>query len=400
MNLFAVTLASRIAATTNGNSSLEAFWNPQDPLGIVRDREIFATPLNPLGSWQDADIGSVGLTGGSALSGTHFTLLGSGADISGTADAFHFVWQMKSGDGTLTARVTSQTAAAAAGSKAGVMIRESMAADARNVFVCVTPGNGVSFQNRAASGGASSATSLAGMVAPYWVRLTRSGTMFTALCSSNGVDWVTAGSSNLTGFENSALWGLAVTAHNSALASAATFDNVTLSDNTNTAPVLNPIADRTLIAGQTLTFTNVVTDADLPPQTLTFSLIAPPPGATVNSSNGIFNWRPTLAQSPATHPFSVNVTDSGTPSLSATQTFLVTVTQPARPAASALAFSNGQFRVTISGDSGPDYMIYASTNLIDWLPVWTNKSAQPPFIFIDSANTDFKSRFFRVGLGP
>ena len=56
-----------------------------------------------------------------------------------------------------------------------------------------------------------------------------------------------------------------MTAHNNALASAATFDNVTLP---NAAPVLNPVANQTLIAGQTLTLTNTATDANAPPQTL------------------------------------------------------------------------------------------------------------------------------------
>jgi len=399
-NLFAVTLASGISATTSDNASLEAFWNPQDPLGIVRDRASFATPLNPLGSWQDADIGSVGLPGGSALSGTNFTLLGSGADIADIADAFHFVWQTKSGDGTLTARVTSQTAADV-WSKAGVMIRESTASGARNVCVCVTPGNGVSFQNRAVSGGTTSTTSLAGMVAPYWVRLTCSGTTFTALCSANGVDWVTVGSCSLTGFVTSAQWGLAVTAHNNALASAATFDNVTLSNTTtNAAPVLNPIANCTLIAGQTLTFTNVATDADVPLQTLTFSLIAPPPGATVDSSRGVFNWRPTIAQSPATYLFSVTVTDNGTPSLSATQSFVVTVTAPATPMVSGVKLVNGQFSMTIGGDNGPDYTIFASPNLIDWMPIQVTSSPTPPFTFTDPDAVNFQKRFYRVRLGP
>lgn len=56
----------------------------------MRDREIFAPQLDPPGFWNDADIGSVGLAGGSAWSGDSFTLLGSGADIWGTADTFHF----------------------------------------------------------------------------------------------------------------------------------------------------------------------------------------------------------------------------------------------------------------------------------------------------------------------
>jgi len=398
-NLCAVTLASGLSAVTNDNACLEAFWNPQDPLGIVRARQVFSTPLNPLGLWQDADIGNVGVTGGSALSGTNFTLLGSGADIGGTSDAFHFVWQTNNGNATITACVASQLAADP-WSKAGVMIRENTSAGARNVSFCLTPGNGVSFQTRPTTNGSSFNTALGGWVAPYWVQLIRNGTTFTANYSSNGVNWVTAGSSNVTGFATSALWGLAVTAHNNALASAATFANVAL---VRAAPVLNAISNRTLTAGQTLTVTNTATDANAPPLTLTFSLPTAPSGMTVNSSSGILTWRPTLAQSPSTNSVSVQVTDNGTPPASATQGFLVTVTPPAPTTFSAPKFTNGIFSIWVNGSVGPDYFLQAATNLTapaTWLPVQTNLSASPPFWFTDPGATNFSQRFYRVQLGP
>ena len=398
-NLFAITLANGINASTNDNASLEAFWNPQDPLGIVRDREIFSAPLNPLGLWNDADLGSVGVPGGSALSGTNFTLLGSGADIWNTADCFHFVYQTNNGDGTLTARVSSQTAADG-WSKAGVMIRENTSAGARNGFVCVTPGNGVSFQNRPTANGASYNITMGGPVAPYWVQVIRSGTTFTANYSSNGVNWVTLGSSNVTGFATSALWGLAVTAHKNALASAATFDNVAL---VGAGPTLNRISNRMLIAGQTLTVTNTASDPNAPPLTLTFGLASAPAGVSLNASSGVLTWRPAIAQSPATNMISVTVMDNGTPPLSTTQSFLTTVTRPAPPALTSAAFDRGILSMVVSGDSGPDYTLQTATNLaapVNWLPIVTNLSATPPFSFTDARATNFNQRFYRVGLGP
>ena len=398
-NLFAVTLASGLTSATNDNAYLEAFWNPQDPLGIVRDRELFSAQLNPFGLWLDADIGSVGVTGGSAISGTNFTLLGSGADVSGTGDAFHFLWQTNNGNGTITARVSSQTAADP-WSKAGVMIRENTSAGARNVFLCITPGNGVSFQNRPTTNGASYTNTVGGLVAPYWVQLVRSGTTFTANYSSNGVNWVTLGSSNVTGFATSALWGLAVTAHNSALASAATFDNVTLP---NIAPTLAAISNRSIVAGQTLTVTNIATDANSPPQTLTFGLLTSPSSMTLNATNGILTWRPALSQSPSTNTVTVQVSDNGTPPLSATQSFTVTVTIPAGPTLSGPDYANGIFSMLVNGSAGPDYYLQSATNLnspIAWLPLQTNFSASPPFTFSDYGATNFNQKFYRVLLGP
>ncbi len=398
-NLFAVTLASGISVPTNENASLEAFWNPQDPLGIVRDRKNFSAPLAPPGFWNDADIGSVGVAGGSALSGTNFTVLGSGGDIWGTADGFHFLYQTNNGDGTITARVASQTAADI-WSKAGVMVRETTAAGSREVMMCVSASQGVSFQNRATTGGTSFNNAVGGLGAPYWVRLTRSGTTFTAQYSPNGTSWTTLGSSNITGFATSALWGLAVTAHNNALASAATFDSVAMP---NAAPVLNTISNRTLIAGQTLTITNTATDANSPPQTLTFGIVSAPANAQLNAASGIFTWRPTIAQSPSTNLISLNVTDSGVPALSATQNFTVLVLRPALPATSTVTMSNGIFSVRVSGDAGPDYIFQTASNLnppIVWQPLQTNQSTTPPFMFTDFGATNFNQGFYRVLLGP
>ena len=395
-NLFAVTLVSGLASATNDNAYLEAFWNPQDPLGIVHDREFFATTLSPLGLWGDADIGSLGVIGGSAISSTNYTLLGSGADIWSTNDAFHFVWQTNHGNGTITARVTSQTAADP-WSKAGVMIRENTSAGARNVFLCITPGNGVSFQNRPTTNGASYSTTGGGFVLPYWLQLVRSGTTFTANYSSNGVNWVTMGSSNVTGFASTSLWGLAVTAHNNALVSAATFDNVALP---NAAPVPNAIGNQTILAGRTLTLTNSATDANVPPQTLTWSLLAAPTNATLNSGNSIFSWRPTMAQAPSTNSISVIVTDNGTPALSATQSFSVFVLRPMSPTISGMAFSNGGFGLAVSGDAGPDYGLLVSTNLFTWSLLQVSNSPALPFRFVDPTATNFNQRFYRIQLLP
>ncbi len=46
----------------------------------------------------------------------------------------------------------------------------------------------------------------------------------------------------------------------------------------NHAPALAPVSDQTLTAGQTLVVTNAATDPEVPPQTLTFSLLEGPRG--------------------------------------------------------------------------------------------------------------------------
>jgi hypothetical protein len=77
----------------------------------------------------------------------------------------------------------------------------------------------------------------------------------------------------------------------------------------------------------TLTFTASATDADLPANTLTYSLIGAPSGAAINSTTGVFSWTPTEAQGPGSYMLTVRVTDSGTSPLSDDEQITVTVNE-------------------------------------------------------------------------
>jgi hypothetical protein len=94
----------------------------------------------------------------------------------------------------------------------------------------------------------------------------------------------------------------------------------------NTPPVLAPIANYTVEEGALLSISNTASDADLPAQKLTFSLGDDAPvGAEINPTNGLFTWQPAEFQGGTNYVLAVIVTDDGTPGLSATQTFVVTV---------------------------------------------------------------------------
>ena len=167
--------------------------------------------------------------------------------------------------------------------------------------------------------------------------------------------------------------------------------------------ITNAPGSYTILAGRTLTLTNSATDPDQPAQALTWNLLAPPTGAAINSGNGIFSWRPAIAQSPATNIISLQVSDNGTPAMSATQSFTVTIQQPQIPALGTAALSNNLFSFQISGDAGPDYVVETSTNLAAdsaWLPVITNLSATPPYSWTDPVTMAAGQKFFRVRLEP
>ena len=174
--------------------------------------------------WQQAGVGSVTPAGSASFASGTFTVRGAGADIWNNADAFHFVYQTLNGNGEIVARVTG-VQNTDAWAKAGVMIRGSLAAGSTHAFMCLTPGNGVAFQRRLATGGASAHTSGGAATAPRWVRLTRNGNTLTGFTSVNGTAWTQVGSVTIT-MGTQVFAGLAVTSHANGTLNTSTFDNV------------------------------------------------------------------------------------------------------------------------------------------------------------------------------
>src|SRR5207244_1544928 len=95
----------------------------------------------------------------------------------------------------------------------------------------------------------------------------------------------------------------------------------------NTAPVLTVPADQTISELSTLIVTETATDADLPANTLTYTLVSAPVGVRLDSSSGVLTWTPSEAQGPSTNLITVRVTDNGTPALSDSKSFTVMVNE-------------------------------------------------------------------------
>ncbi|MGL4399427.1 MAG: glycosyl hydrolase [Luteolibacter sp.] len=84
--------------------------------------------------------------------------------------------------------------------------------------------------------------------------------------------------------------------------------NITVNE-VNSQPNLSSISNKTVNEGAQLTFTASATDADLPANTLTYSLINAPEGASIVGSTGVFTWTPTETQGPDSFTFTVRVSD-------------------------------------------------------------------------------------------
>ncbi len=109
--------------------------------------------------------------------------------------------------------------------KAGVMFRETLAPNAKHIMAIVSPGKGVAVQYRGAPGGTTANAALTAGTAPEWLRLTRTGSTFTAQVSEQGTTWRTLGSWLLP-MTSSVYVGLPVTSHDNATLATAAFDSL------------------------------------------------------------------------------------------------------------------------------------------------------------------------------
>ena len=189
--------------------------------------EASATPGSnglPAG-WNDADVGTTHNQGNSTFANGVYILNGAGADIYSGSDAFHFLSQSWTGDGVLTARVTSQDDYGP-WTKSGMMFRETSATNSKYAFSFLTPGNGAAYQLYTASGSVSNNTT--GVSATYWVQLTRQGNSFSSYMSPDGVTWTQVGPAESVPMAASIYAGLVTCSHADGILGTATMDNVSL----------------------------------------------------------------------------------------------------------------------------------------------------------------------------
>jgi regulation of enolase protein 1 (concanavalin A-like superfamily) len=185
------------------------------------------------------DIGSPAIAGSTAYSGGAYTIKAAGRDIWDTADQFRFVYQPLEGDGEIIARVRSLTNVDA-WAKAGVMIRESLTAGSRHATAVISGGRGFAFRRRLETDDYSVHTSGGPGRPPGWLRVVRSGDLFTAYRSADGVTWTKIGSDTIA-MGSTVYAGLAVTSHNEAALTTAVIDSVSITGSpaTNQPPAVS-----------------------------------------------------------------------------------------------------------------------------------------------------------------
>jgi regulation of enolase protein 1 (concanavalin A-like superfamily) len=222
-----------VANDTNGRTG-----SGESGIFAVRTSGPSSTPLG--NGWSHADVGSVGAAGsathdGFINNGQGLTIRGSGADIWGPADEFHFAWQHVTDDFSIDTRVDSVTNTNA-WTKAGLMIRANASdASSPHASIFVSPSKGIAYQRRITQSGTSQSTAGPALTAPVWLRMTRQGGIITALYRKNATDaWTVLGRQNIAAFATAALdVGLAVSSHADGSLATAKFTGVFLAPLTN-----------------------------------------------------------------------------------------------------------------------------------------------------------------------
>ena len=140
----------------------------------------------------------------------------------------------------------------------------------------------------------------------------------------------------------------------------------------NSAPELTVPAMQIVCELATLTVTNIATDTDLPPNDLTFAMVAGPSGAVLDPSSGVLTWTPTQQYVSTTNIIIVRVTDNGVPSASDTKAFAVAVVFRPR-LLNIFESPDGQFTLEWQVQSGRAYRLQFSDSLSD--TNWTTLGA-------------------------
>jgi len=189
-----------------------------------------ATTLPALPStWTYADAGYVTTPGNATYANGTFTVRGAGLDYGGgNSDSFGFAYVNLTGDGTITARFAARTNYSGL-NKTGLTMRESLALGSKHAFVLCdgTTNNSMLYRSSTGGNGTSSGTTNIAGVLPEWLKLNRTGNLFTGYVSPDGINWTVLNSVNIT-MNSTLLVGFAVCSRNNGNLDTAVFDNVSV----------------------------------------------------------------------------------------------------------------------------------------------------------------------------
>jgi hypothetical protein len=183
----------------------------------------------PPGDFQGkADIGKVELPGSVEFDAARgeYRITGSGTNIWGDTDAFHFAWWKVAGDLEMTAEVHWVGEGKQAHRKAGWMVRQDLAADSPYADAVVHGDGLISLQYRRIRGGPTMEVK-APVKPPAAIRLERTGDLFSLSVAPGGASFQPIGSLTVS-LSGPVHAGLVVCSHDATTRETAIFTNVGL----------------------------------------------------------------------------------------------------------------------------------------------------------------------------
>lgn len=172
-------------------------------------------------------------------------------------------------------------------------------------------------------------------------------------------------------------------------------------DASQVTPLLAPIANYTIHAGSVLLITNAAAGADVPGGALAFSLDpGAPSGASIDPVSGVLAWQTSPGNAGTTNFITVRVTDTAAPTLSAAQSFEVTVLPP--PALQPPSLLNGAMSISWTAIPGQTYRIQYKDNLTDanWIDLPTAMTATDVSATMTDPVSPLGRRFYRIVVAP
>jgi hypothetical protein len=173
------------------------------------------------------------------------------------------------------------------------------------------------------------------------------------------------------------------------LAAARITNSVTAPASLSVKPVISkPLTNRVAVAGQSVALS--VAASGLGPLKYQWKLNGVSLPTATNATLAIKNITPNQAGN-----YSVSVSNNFG-SANSTPAQLIVVTSPEATLTST-ALANGHFSFQVSGVPGYKYVVQASSDLVHWVSVQTNKA---PFTFQDTTGNGIKQRFYRSYYAP
>ena len=166
-----------------------------------------------------------------------YTITGSGADIWGTKDAFHFLWKKMKGDFILQLEFSFVGKAKNAGRKVGWMVRNDLSDDSEQINGMVHGHGLTALQYRSKKGGTTASISSSDK-APTIVQLERRGDLYILSTAKKGEAFVPVEFKDASAFiQNEALVGIYICSHQDDAEETAIVRNVRITIPTSARPI-------------------------------------------------------------------------------------------------------------------------------------------------------------------